>query len=252
MKATISMKAMALTAIMLTASLATNAAEDQDTTVVVPETGYLAIKPSRNFTGPNNVIVCSCFGSNTSGLSFTKYRLDTVVVASTTNSSSGLFLVAKPGTYTLKLTDAEVTGRISTTSVSWQSEAGQAYKKDRILYKFINKPGQVGFLRDEKYASDNYQYCDMEEGEHIYLPLATKNVEAAAKLLNTTVDELKFIPFDTTWKNAPTPDEAATAGISHIDNHQQDNQAIYDMQGRRVRQPSKGVYIKDNKKIVFK
>ena len=252
MKVTVSMKAMALAAMMLTASLATNAAEDQDTTVVVPETGYLAIKPSRNFTGPNNVIVCSCFGSNTSGLSFTKFRLDTVVVASTTNSSSGLFLVAKPGTYTLKLTDAEVTGRISTTSVSWQNEAGQAYKKNRKLYKFINKLGQVGFQRDEKYADEQYQYCDMAEGEHIYLPLADNNVAAAASLLGTTADKLEFIPFDTTWKNAPTPDEAATAGISHIDNHPQDTQAIYDMQGRRVSQPAKGIYVKDNKKIVFK
>lgn len=252
MKVKISLKTMALTAMMLTTSLAANAAEDQDTTVVVPETGYLAIKPSRNFTGPNNVIVCSCFGSNTSGLSFTKYRLDTVVVASTVNSSSGLFLVAKPGTYTLKLTDAEVTGKISTTSVSWQNEAGQAYKKNRVLYKFINKPGQIGFLRDEKYADDSYQYCDMEEGEHIYLPLATKNVEAVASLLGTTVDELKFIPFDTTWKNAPTPEEAATAGISNINKHAEDNQTVYDLQGRRISQPSRGIYIKDNKKIILK
>ncbi len=180
---------------------------NQDTTVVVPETGYLPIKPSRNFTGPKNVLVCSMFGSNTSGLSFTKFRLDTVVVASTTNSSSGLLLVAKPGTYTLTLTDDEVTGKIFSTSVSWQAEPGQAYKKGRILYKFVNKMGQVGFERDEKYAGENYQYCDIAEGENIYLPLAEKNVAKIAELLETTLAELSFIPVDGPWKNVPTFDE---------------------------------------------
>ena len=179
----------------------------QDTTVVVPETGYLPIKPSRNFTGPGNVLVCSMFGSNTSGLSFTKFRLDTVVVASSTNSSSGLLLVARPGTYTLTLTDAEVTGKIFTTSVSWQAEPGQAYKKNRLLYKFVNKPGRVGFERDETYAADNYQYCDISEGEHVYLPLAEKNVDKIAELLETTTANLAFIPFEGPWKNVPSLDE---------------------------------------------
>lgn len=251
MKVSTQMKKLAIAASMLLTVNTVNAAEDQDTTVVVPETGYLAIKPSRNFTGPSNVIVCSCFGSNSSGLAFTKYRLDTVVVASTSNSSSGLFLVARPGTYTLKLTDAEVTGKINTTSVSWQEEAGQAYKKNRILYKFINKADSIGFKRDEKYASDNYQYCDLAEGEHIYLPLATNNVKKAAELLGKTAAELDFIPFDTTWKNAPTPDEAATVGIKTI-NSRPLNNAYFDLSGRRAIKPKNGIYVKDNKKTIIK
>ena len=61
---------------------------DRDTTIVVPETGYLPIHPSRNFTTEQKgIIVCSLFGSNTSGLSFTKYALDSVVVGSSLNSS---------------------------------------------------------------------------------------------------------------------------------------------------------------------
>ncbi|MBO7139575.1 MAG: dockerin type I repeat-containing protein [Prevotella sp.] len=208
MKTTSPLKTLVLMAgMLLTSTLGNAQTANQDTTVVVPETGYLAIKPSRNFTGPKNVLVCSMFGSNSSGLSFTKFRLDTVVVASTTNSSSGLLLVAKPGTYTLTLTDDEVTGKIFSTSVSWQAEPGQAYKRGRILYKFVNKPGQVGFERDEKYVGDNYQYCDMAEGEHIYLPLAEKNVEKIAELLETTKAELAFIPIDGPWKNVPTFDE---------------------------------------------
>lgn len=237
---------------MLTADAMQAQTADQDTTVVVPQTGYLAIKPSRNFTtAQKGIIVASLFGSNNSGLSFTKYALDTVVVASSINSSSGLFLVAKPGTYTLTLTDAEVTGRINSTTVSWQQEPGQAYKKGRFLYKFINTPDRVGFERDEKYAADNYQYCDMAEGEHIYLPLAENNLKKAAELLSTTMAELAFISWDGPWKNVPTPDEAAAAGISDMSLKPNVNNCYYDLQGRRVLQPSKGLYIMNGKKVNF-
>lgn len=251
MKVSTQTKMVAIAAMMLLNTSIVNAADDQDTTVVVPETGYLAIKPSRNFTGPANAIVCSCFGSNSSGLSFTKYRLDTVVVASTVNSSSGLFLVAQPGTYSLTLTDREVTGRINSTVVSWQNDPGKAYKKNRILYKFVNEVGRIGFERDENYAADNYQYCDMAEGEHIYLPLAANNVNKAAELLGTTATELKFIPFNTTWKNAPTPTEAATAGINNV-NPTLNDESFYNLQGCRIDCPTKGIYVQGNKKIVVK
>lgn len=256
MKISTTCKSLALVGAMLLTATAANAqTADQDTTIVVPETGYLAIKPSRNFTGPAGVIVCSCFGSNSSGLYFTKYNLNEVIVGSSTNSSSGLFIVAKPGTYTLTLTDAEVTGRINSTSVSWQSEPGQAYKKDRTLYKFVNTADQVGFLRDEKYAADNYQYCDMAEGENIYLPLAANNLTAIAKLMNTTAADLKFIPFAGPWKNVPSPKEAeenaAAAGVQTIT---PDTPAapVYDLQGRRVQTPTPGIYIQQGRKMVVK
>ena len=185
---------------------------DRDTTIVVPATGYLPIHPSRNFTTPQKgLLVCSLFGSNQSGLSFTKFALDSVVVASTANGSSGLIILAHPGTYTLTLTDQDPTGRIFTTSVSWQQEPGTAYKKNRRLYKFVNEAGRVGFLRDETYAASNYESCDMGEGEHIYLPLAEKNVDKIAELLETSTADLAFIPFQGPWKNVPTFDELPPA-----------------------------------------
>lgn len=190
---------------------------DKDTVVTVPETGYLAVKPSRNFTGPKGVVVCSMFGSNSSGLSFTTYGLDTVVVASSSSSNSGLFLIAKPGQYTLKLTDAEATGRINSTSVSWQQEPGQAYKKNRRLYKFVNEPGRIGFVRDAKYAADNYQYCDLAEGEHIYLPLADNNLKKAAELLNTTPEALDFIPWAGPWNKVFTVDDLPSEMLQAAD-----------------------------------
>lgn len=245
-------KTLLLVATMLTATAMQAQTANQDTTVVVPETGYLPIKPSRNFTTPQKgIIVCSLFGSSSSGIYFTKYGLDSVVVSSSINSSSGLFLVAQPGTYKLTLTDDEVTGRFNSTSISWQQEAGQAYKKSRYLYKFVNTPGHVGFERDEKYAGDSYQYCDLAEGEHIYLPLAENNIKKAAELLETTIAELSFIPFNGPWKNVPTPEEAAKASIRSLQDDDSVPAAAYDLTGRRVQQPAKGLYIVSGKKMII-
>lgn len=236
-------------ALLLAGMQATGWAENADTTVVVPQTGVLPIKPSRNFTGDKGLLVCSMFGSNSSGLYFTKYVLNEVVMASTTNSSSGLFLVGKPGTYTLTLTDDEVTGRVNSTTISWQTEAGKAYKKDRRLYKFVNEPGRVGFERDENYKADNYQYCDMAEGDYIYLPLADNNLAAIAKLLNTTTEALTFIPWDGPWKNVPTAEEIEAADIKSL-NEPTESHQLYDLQGRRIDTPKKGLYIANGKKHV--
>ena len=245
---------MALLLGLLLAPVAMQAQQaDQDTTVVVPETGVLAVKPSRNFTTTSkDITVCSFFGSKSSGLRFTKYELDTVVVGSSVNSSSAVFLVARPGTYTLTLTDREVTGRFNSTSVSWQSEPGTAYKLNRRLYKFINEPGRVGFERDEKYASDNYQYCDFNEGEHVYTPLADNNLEAVAELLKTTAAEVKFIPWDGPWTNVPEL-EVTPAGIGSTLTVKADSRgAAYNLQGVRTTNTRKGVQVVDGRKVIVR
>ncbi|MBR1839034.1 MAG: hypothetical protein IJ782_00350 [Prevotella sp.] len=178
--------------------LNTTAQNEEELVVTVPASGHLAIHPSRNFTGPAGVTVTSFFGSNSSGLSVKNIPLgEGVVVASAENSGSGLFLTAKPGTYTLTLTDAEVSAdaKVNSTSVSWQQDAGTAYKKSRVLYKFVNTDSKVGFERDETYATDNYQSCTLAEGEHIFTPLAANNVAKIAELMETTAAELAFIPW---------------------------------------------------------
>lgn len=244
---------MALVLGMLLAPAAMQAQQaDQDTIITMPETGVLPVKPSRNFTGPKDVTVCSFFGSKDSGLRFTKYGLDTVVVASAVNSSSAVFLVARPGTYTLTLTDREVTGRFNSTTVNWQNEPGTAYKKSRQLYKFVNEPGRVGFERDEKYAADNYQYCDLAEGEHVYTPLAENNVEAVARLLKTTVAETKFIPWEGPWTNVPALD-VTPAGIGTVSAAEPASQgAAYSLQGIRTTGTRKGVQVVDGRKVIVR
>ena len=249
-----SLKPLALLLALLLAPAGMQAEEgDQDTTVVVPDTGVLAVKPSRNFTTTSkDIIVCSFFDSKSSGLYFTKYELDTVIVGSSANGNSGVFLVAKPGTYTLTLTDLEVTGKFNTTSVSWLNDPGTAYKKSRRLYKFVNEPGHVGFVRDEKYASDNYQYCDLAEGEHVYAPLAENNADAIAKLLGTTLADLQFIPWEGPWKNVPELD-VTPAGINSASAVKPELQgAAYNLQGVRTTNTWKGVQVVDGRKVIVR
>ena len=246
MKRFSTLKTLALAAgmMMLGGSLQAQDASNQ-LEVTVPETGYLAIKPAKNFTGPAGVYVCSIFGSNSSGLSFTTYNLGSYIVASSSNSSSGLFLVAKPGKYTLTLTDEEATGTINSTTVSWQEEPGQAYKKNRQLYKFVNENGHIGFVRDEKYVSDKYQYCDLAEGEHIYLPLAENNVKKIAELLNTEAANLDFIPWKGPWNKVFTVDDIQPTEVTFDFT----NENIRENIGQSVTDPAGIIY---NETFTFK
>lgn len=248
-------KTMMILALMATLPLAAFAEEDKDTTVVIPETGHLAIKPSRNFFGPAGIIISSFYGSGSAtspGLKFNNQELgEGIIIYSPGNSSSGYILTGTPGTYTLTLTDATATKQFYSTSASWAATPGKVYKKDSRIYKFINQPEKIGFERDEKYASDNYQYCDMGEGEHIYFPVTNKAMERITATMGTTADVLTFIPWSEEKWGCPT---ASTSGISEMLNDGQlANGQCYNLQGQRVNEPAqKGIYIKNGKKYIAK
>ena len=111
---------------------------------------------------------------------------------------------------------------------------------------------KVGYCCDEKYASDNYQYCDLAEGEHVYAPLAENNADAIAKLLGTILDNLQFIPWDGPWKNVPELD-VTPAGISSASVVKPELQgAAYNLQGVRTTNTRKGVQVVDGRKVIVR
>lgn len=238
------MKMLAIAAGML---FATNvhAAEDQDTTVVVPETGYLAIKASKPFIGPANMLIVNTNASNnasTTDLRYYTWRADTVVAM-----ASCYVLVAQPGTY--KLTYAAEATLKGSSNLGWFDGTGKftETKRNRVIYKFVNTPGRVGFVRDETYASEAYKSCDFAEGEHLYISTTTavcdKIAAANGKTSNTDLDFIEW--------HGPTQADAV-AGISQIANGKSSDGKIFDLQGRQVVKPSKGIYVKDSKKIIVK
>ena len=119
-----------------------------------------------------------------------------------------------------------------------------------MLYKFVNTADKLGFQRDETYASDNYQSCTMGEGENIYAPFATKNIEKAAELLKTTVADLTFIPWSKEVFGAPLLSDITT-DIQNI-NLPSDNNArqLFNLAGQKVNENYKGIIIKNGRKYI--
>ena len=227
-------------------------AEGRDTTVVIPSTGHLAIKPSGNFTGPAGIIVSNFYGSGNDtspGLRFNNQELgEGIVIAHSASSNSGLVLTASPGTYTLTLTDREATKQFFSTSAYWTAEPGTVTQKDRRLYKFVNTEGHVGFERDEKYAADRYQSCDMGEGDHLYLPVSEKMMERLSATLETTADNLQFIPWSQLWGCPSAP----STGFSSIKASVKADRQSYDLTGRKAAARQRGLLINNGKKYIVK
>ena len=239
------MKTLAVTAGLLLSTNVAYATEEQDTTVVIPETGYLAIKASKPFVGPANMLIVSTNASNhvsTTDLKYSIWRADTVVAM-----ASCYILVAQPGTY--KLTYAAEATLKGSSNLGWFDGTGKftESKKGRVVYKFVNTPERVGFVRDETYAAEAYKSCNFAEGEHLYISTTTAICDKmAAANGKTSSADLDFI----VW-HGPTQADIA-AGIGHIVKGATSNNTYFDLQGRRVIKPSKGIYVKDNKKRFFR
>ena len=141
------------------------------------------------------------------------------------------------------------TKQFFSTNVSWTDESVASTTKDETrIYKFVNRDDKIGFERDETYASTLYKSCTMGEGEHVYFAIGKKPMERITATLNTTVEELAFIPWSEIW-GCPMIDPA---GITEVVNGKSDNSKLYDLQGREVTEPAKGLYIKNGKKYIAK
>jgi hypothetical protein len=88
----------------------------------------------------------------------------------------------------------------------------------------------------------------MGEGEHVYFAISEKPMERITATLSTTVEALAFIPWSEIW-GCPMIDPA---GITEVVNGKSDNSKLYDLQGREVTEPAKGLYIKNGKKYIAK
>ena len=162
-----------------------------DSTVVIPATGHLAINVSSNFRTSADVTVSSINATaKSTALNYLNHQGDSVFM------NGSVILTAQPGEYTLHFTTDSIQAKFNSTVVYWLDQTpGVAYKKNRMLYRFVNNADSVGFVRDETYAADNYTSCALGEGQHLYLPLNTTAVSNIATTLGTTQEALSFIPW---------------------------------------------------------
>ena len=136
-------------------------------------------------------------------------------------SSTGVILKAEAGIYELKETNSPATVGTNLLRTSRGANyAGEAPAYD--YYALANKDACLGFYK-------------LKEGEVIP---AGKCFLSVAKTASAP-DFLSFGGDDTT-------------GIETIDNSQFTIDNVYDLQGRRVAQPTKGLYIVNGKKVIIK
>lgn len=254
MKKFFTLKVLALTVSML--FIGTNnilAEDDKQVQVTIPATGHVAIRPERNFKGPEGLVVSNFYGSanaTSPGLKFVNKELGAgVVIAHAANSSTGLILTGQPGTYTITYTDDAGTQNFTSTSSYWTEEAiATTTKNGTRIYKFVNTSERIGFERDESFKSSNYQSCNMGEGEHLYVALGENPLKRIVDTMSTTIDDLDFIPWSEVW-GCPM---VTAAGISDITSANATPEVIYNMQGVRLNKLQRGLNIVNGRIVVIK
>jgi len=155
--------------------------------------------------------------------------------------------IAQPGTYTLKMSEAQAMLRSRSTAQQWSTEDHKELtggQKTRSIYKFSNAAGKVGFQRVSKTAEGGYNVADFTDGERLYVTLTPAIVTNFCETFG--VADLDFIP----WTGS-TP-TSITEGIETVGVKTAAEGVIFDLQGRRVSgTPRHGLYIVNGKKVLF-
>lgn len=115
--------------------------------------------------------------------------------------------------------------------------------KDRWHYRFVATADKVGFERN----SDDPQKVVLESGDEVILSINSKEEHFAGHWTWETEDK-KWI----SWKGHTAADFGFISNIKAIDTEVATDGAIYDLTGRRVAQPTKGLYIQNGKKYIAK
>lgn len=220
-----------------------------DSTIVIPESGYLAFKATKPFCGPRGMILCHVSASNnasTTDLKYNEFNADSLLYI-----KGDWIAIAKPGTYTLKLSDSQGVMKTRSSSQAWSDEDSKTLtgsQATRRIYKFSNEAGKVGFKRVPATADGKYNVADFTDGNRLYLTLTDQigNRIFAANGVDSW-DNLEFIP----WHGS-TPDDAAAGIRQTITATTNANAPVYNLSGQRVRVAGKGIYIQNGKKFVVK
>lgn len=212
-----------------------------ETSITIPESGYLAVKMEKPFFGGNGVVFAYVNASgNSSDFAYNEFAGDSLLLM-----SADWIAIAKPGTYKVFYSEAQPMLRTRSTSQEWSDENHLELtggKKNRTIYKFSNAVGSVGFQRVPA-TGGNYNVADFADGDRLFVSLTPTIVDNFKATLS--VSDLDFIPWHGT-----TPDQIVN-GISTM-NLKPASSAIFDLQGRRVNgKPTHGIYIVNGKKVAF-
>ena len=157
---------------------------------------------------------------------------------------SAMVLIAAEGTYDFVLGTGLYEQPI-TNSNSLRGGAGPGENtntaKDRWHYRFVATGDKVGFERN----SDDPQKVMLEAGDEVILTVVSRDDHFAGHWTWETADK-KWI----SWKGKTATDFGFTSDINTPGATADNDGAVYDLSGRKIAQPTKGLYIINGKKVV--
>lgn len=140
----------------------------------------------------------------------------------------GVILSGNAGTYNFEISGV-ATASVGSNLLEGTVEATRIYSDDYVL-NIMN--GEVGLYLTSEYEVTKYQY--FTNGSHkAYLP--------AAAVASVAANSIGF-----------TFDFSGTTGIDAVEGENNGEVVIYDLSGRRVENPTRGIYIVNGKKVLVK
>jgi hypothetical protein len=160
------------------------------------------------------------------------------------NKNMALVLMARPGTYNFVLS-ADYYEQINSNSLNGGESAGvntipMKSNNLRYHYRFVANGEKVGFERN----SDESTQVFLESKDEVYMTVNGNDNHFFGNWTWETADK-KWI----SWAGSTIADFSANVPNIRAD-IQDDN--IYDLRGYQVIKPSKGFYVKGNKKFISK
>ena len=161
-----------------------------------------------------------------------------------TPKNSALVLLAEDGAHDFVLSAGmHEQGFSNGNALEGGTQAGlNHYTNNKTYcYRFVKTP-KLGFLRN----SDNTAEVTLESKDEVYLHVSSLENNFYG-LYEWETEDKKWI----SWTGKKYSDYHTT-GISEMVNSKSDNGKLYDLQGREVTEPAKGLYIKNGKKYIAK
>lgn len=217
-----------------------------DSTIVIPESGYVAVDITKPFCGPKELVFSYVNVTNnaaTTDLTYYTFPGDSLLLI-----KGPWIAIGNPGKYTIKLSESQGVMKTRSSGMTWSDEDTKTLSQtNRMIYKFQNTLGKIGFQRVP--AVDGlYNTATFGADDRLYYAIteAIADKIAAANGANDHTD-LDFIK----WHGYFT--QYLKDGIENVVLRPATAGSIFDLQGRRVNgTPQKGLYIIDGKKILVK
>lgn len=212
--------------------------------IVIPESGFLAVNIEKPFCGPKDLVFCYLNATNnasTTDMTYYTFPGDSLLLI-----KGPWIAIGAPGSHTLKLSESQGVMKTRSSGMAWSDEDTKTVSQtNRMIYKFQNT-GNIGFKRVPA-VEGKYNSATFSDGDRLYYTI-TEAIGDKIAAANGATDhtDLDFIQWHGT-----TPQQI-TDGICELKAAKRQENAVYDLQGRRVvGTPRHGLYIMNGKKVLF-